>query len=112
MRKERPDDIDPGHLKFIINHVFLPPKLPQQSDEGTGAKNATFLKLIRHVAEVYHQNMTGSENLQWVPIVQMLNTLCLLENGSSLPAEAFLDAVARMTTGGNYICRPIYWNAY
>lgn len=101
-------DIGPDNLKFIINHVFLPPKLPQAMEEHTETKNSALLKLLQRVAETYHRNTTGSEKLQWNPIIQMLTTLCSLENGSSLPAQSFRDAVVRMRTGGKSVCTPIY----
>lgn len=101
-------DIGPDNLEFIINHVFLPPKLPQATETHTETKNSTLLKLLQHVAETYYQNTTGSESLQWTPIIQMLTTLCSLENGSSLPTELFRNAMVRMKTGGKYIYRPIY----
>lgn len=106
------DDIVPEYLEFIINHVFLLPQLPQEEEENTGEKNSALLKLVRRVAETYHQNTADPENSQWVPIVQMLTTLCVLENGSSLPAQAFRDAIVGMKAGGNYAQRPINWSGY
>lgn len=104
-------DVGSEELEYIINHVFLPPKLPQKAEDYTDAKNSTLLKLLQHVAETYLQNGTDSERLQWALIIRMLTNLRSLENGSSLPNKEFRDAIVGMKTGGNYTCRPICWDA-
>lgn len=101
-------DLDSETLEYIINHVFLPPKLPQKAEDHTDAKNSTLLKILQYIAETYLQNGTDSERSQWTLIIRMLTSLRSLENGSSLPIKEFCDVVVGMKTGGNYTCRPRY----
>ncbi|KAK7053180.1 hypothetical protein VNI00_003799 [Paramarasmius palmivorus] len=69
---------DSHHLPYVINHVFLPPKLPQHSDES--AENYTGLcRTILHCAEEYSRNVANNERVRWSSIVRMLKRLCFLE---------------------------------
>lgn len=104
MRNVPLDDIAQETLEFIINHVFLPPKLPQKADEGTGGGNAMLLKLIQHAAETYTRRIT-METL-WKPVVEMLKNLCELESSDSHSASTFSNAVRSMKTGGS--CTPAF----
>jgi hypothetical protein len=42
---------DPKALDFMINHVFLPPQLPQEDDSGAGYLNTTIRVFRDSVAQ-------------------------------------------------------------
>ncbi|KAF8459799.1 hypothetical protein BDZ91DRAFT_851880 [Kalaharituber pfeilii] len=99
-------DIELESLTFIINHIFLPPKLPQKADADPGEHNSVLLKLCLVVAEEYQSRSLdpqgrGSWELHemWVPAVKMLGNFSRLDNQNSLDAHAFRRAVKDMRTG-------------
>lgn len=103
-------DIEPASLTFIINHLFLPPKLPQRAESEVGDHNTALLDLCVHVAEAYLEQIESwigpsvdeSWELQdmWGPVVKMLKNFQSLENHNSLDAEAFKKKVRGMKPDG------------
>jgi hypothetical protein len=98
-------DFDPHNLPYIINHVFLPPKLPQKADDDVFEGSSSLLKTILHVANNYHEKLIFSteagECAQWMSAVQMLATMRELESTNS-PSNVFSKAVMRMKAGGMF----------
>ncbi|KAF8244797.1 hypothetical protein K440DRAFT_665544 [Wilcoxina mikolae CBS 423.85] len=96
------DDIEQYNLTYIINHVFLPPKLPQQSDNDAEDGNISLLKTVLQAAEAYRNRMvfstSATDDRQWKSVIQMLTTMCALESTNS-PSGAFRRAVIHMRTG-------------
>ena len=103
-------DIEPASLTFIINHLFLPPKLPQQVDSGVAGHNSALLKVCVHVAESFQHKIesvdgfSSEESLRmqekWEPVVRMLKNFASLENYNSLDAKAFKKKLLVMRTDG------------
>ncbi|KAI3609463.1 hypothetical protein WG66_001304, partial [Moniliophthora roreri] len=66
---------DSNLLSYIINHVFLPPKLPQSCDES--AENyAGLCRVILRCAQEYREKVPEEERPRWDPVVKMLDNLC------------------------------------
>ena len=103
-------DIESTSLAFIINHLFLPPKLPQQADSDVAGNNSALLKVCVHVAESYQheiESLDGSGSKKssemkdkWEPVARMLRNFASLENYNSLDADAFKQMVLAMKTDG------------
>jgi hypothetical protein len=95
-------------LPYIINHVFLPPKLPQQSDNDVQDGNISLLKTVLQAAQSYRDELvfstSATDDMQWKSVIQMLTTMYELENTSS-PSSAFRKAVLHMRAGGTYDLR-------
>jgi hypothetical protein len=96
-------DIGMDSLSFIINHVFLPPKLPQEAEADLGERNPTLLRVVRDIAKSYHERRGHDRDDQWTPAVKMLTTLGQLENNNSLDPTAFRKSVRHMESGGRLI---------
>ncbi|KAI5846642.1 hypothetical protein DFP73DRAFT_546547 [Morchella snyderi] len=86
-------------LSYIINHVFLPPKLPQEAETDVGERNSALLKVVRDIAEYYCERKGHDINEQWAPAVKMLTTLGKFDNNGSFNAEAFRKSVRYMESG-------------
>lgn len=93
------DEISPDYFDFVINHVFLPPKLPQRAEEFTGEKNFVLLQLLQHASDLYARYLPRSDSA-WPAVVKMLEHFGMLENINSLPAHEFTKAVREMKDGG------------
>lgn len=65
-------DISRDEATFLINHLFLPPKLPNESDEEKGA--AKLLDLLAIVAREYGRRLDAAAELEWRPIAQSMAT--------------------------------------
>ncbi|KAI5806049.1 hypothetical protein EDC01DRAFT_638496 [Geopyxis carbonaria] len=84
------DEIPLAHLEFIINHVFLPPRLPSTSDENSRFSNAALLKAVHAGIKDYKVYGETPENHREVTTcVEMLSTMCELETGDTLDVAAF-----------------------
>lgn len=93
------DDIPPDTLDFIINHVFLPPKLPQFADPLPDEKNADLLKILLLTAEMY-TNETDLAASPWPKVAKMLHAFETSERSPS--AETFSFSICEMLDGGEY----------
>lgn len=89
-------------LDYIINHVFLPPQLPQSGDDLSGENNSSLLKLLHFTAFQYSRQFTGSAfaDSPWPRTVKMLRHFERFENTDSFSANTFTDAIYGMIDGG------------
>ena len=87
------------YLDYIINHVFLPLKLPQKSDESAD-NYAALCRVIAQCSEQYRERVPDHEKPIWDPIVKMLNTLCALEADDGLTKGKVWNHILQMNVGG------------
>ncbi|KAF8454797.1 hypothetical protein BGX38DRAFT_1171611 [Terfezia claveryi] len=92
-------EIEADSLTFIINHVFLPPKLPQKSEVDAGEHNSALLRLCVRAAEDYKQFVSWEVQEAWEPAFKMLENFSRLDNANALDASAFKRAVLGMKPG-------------
>ncbi|KAK7040132.1 hypothetical protein VNI00_009938 [Paramarasmius palmivorus] len=77
---------DLEQLHYIVNHVFLPPKLPQECDES--AENYSALcRTIFECARKYRRFIAEDEQPLWDTVVKMLEGLCTLETAEGFSQE-------------------------
>ncbi|KAL7275320.1 hypothetical protein RUND412_001745 [Rhizina undulata] len=86
-------------LEYIINHLFLPPKLPQKADEGVGEKEAALLTCVYNAAEAYEHHLAGSAKKQWVSIVNMLSKAKKIQHSGSFSMDRLVSAMVGMSCG-------------
>lgn len=92
--------ISPKNLEFIINHVFLPPKLPDKADENFEEKDSALLGVVLGTAKAYQKQLPGPYP-RWNSCVRMLSTMSDLQNGKSLAKAKLSNAIRNMGAGGN-----------
>ncbi|KAG6871721.1 hypothetical protein C0995_000804, partial [Termitomyces sp. Mi166 len=78
-------------LEYIINHVCLPPRLPQ-SDDSSMENDLSLLDFVISNAKVFAGSMS-SDALDWGPIIQMLETLRNLYSASALDKRTLVVPV-------------------
>jgi len=96
-------DIEADSLTFIINHVFLPPKLPQRSEVDAGEHNSALLRLCIRAAEDYQRYVSWEVQEVWEPALKMLVNFSRLENSNALDAGTFKKTVLDMKPGGGFV---------
>lgn len=100
--------MDPDHLGFIINHVFMPPELPQQADDSMKLADMNFalLNLVHETAAKYQRQLVGAYHQQWTSTVKMLSLMCDLQGSSPLSKSKLVDTIQLMVPGGTIFFHP------
>lgn len=89
-------------LEYVVNHIFLPPKLPQKDDTNEVME----LALARHVYQAavkYSQLLPQQGIMKWSYIVKALGKLCLLHERSLLSENVIQKSLFEMKSGGKAI---------
>ncbi|KAG5729437.1 hypothetical protein E4T56_gene6157, partial [Termitomyces sp. T112] len=84
-------------LDYILNHVFLPPRLPQ-SDDSSMENDLAICDLVIRNAQVFSTSLS-SDVLCWGPIIRMLINLESIYSVTSLDKQALKGLVSRLTNG-------------
>lgn len=87
-------------LDYIINHVFLPPKLPHQDDSSVENTNA-LIEMVLAATELLQDHLPEQEHSEWIPCIKMMrNMLELKDECGKLIAEKVETALKEMSHGG------------
>ncbi|CAG8984161.1 hypothetical protein HYALB_00008163 [Hymenoscyphus albidus] len=83
-----------GTLEYVINHVFLPPQLPQTND--TDPQNeAGLTKLFHDTLTEFIDLLPGEDQNDWIPSSEMLKVL-IEEDGSESPLRNLVQQLDDM----------------
>jgi len=96
------DEIPPHCFDFIVNHVFLPPQLPQHAEDYTDESTSALLRLLHRCSDAYIRQLATSsfQDSPWPAAVKMLQLFIKLETSNAFSAQAFASAVTGMDHGG------------
>ena len=67
----KPPSIDQSSLKYIINHVFLPLKLPQGNDYSL-ENDSALSQVVADAALDFMDQLPSDKQLSWMSTVKML----------------------------------------
>lgn len=76
-------DEDLNKLHYAVNHVFLPPKLPQE-DDLTTAREHGLCSIVHLAAETYGKYLPFTQKAAWERIVKMLKNVRDSQDTSTL----------------------------
>jgi hypothetical protein len=97
------DNLDSDILRSVIDHVFMPPKLPQQApDEETERKtNVALCDSLIEAAQDFLQIIPSSDSPLWKHMIKMIQ---LARSAANTPLKmADLQyALSSMALGGTY----------
>lgn len=108
-------DIDPNILRSVIEHVFMPPKLPQVGQDHGAARelNVAMCDILIEAAQNFLQNLPYSQRPQWGHMIKMME---LVRRAAKFPLgiAAVQRTLSDMTDGGASVhtviltsdCRP------
>jgi hypothetical protein len=98
-----PDNLDPDILRSVIEHVFMPPKLPQWGpDEETEQKtNVALCDSLIEAAQDFLQIIPSSQSPLWKHMIKMIQ---LARRAAKVPLKTadLQHALSDMTLGGTY----------
>ncbi|KAF8259222.1 hypothetical protein EI94DRAFT_1813682 [Lactarius quietus] len=79
-----PTDIDSDVLLSVVEHVFLPPKLPQESpgEDAERESNVVLCHILIHAATAFLQYLSPSQELVWA---RMLKMMAFIDRAASAP---------------------------
>ena len=87
-------------LNYIINHVFLPPKLPQK-DDSDNLMNVALIEKVINALKSFKDHVPEQEGPGWNSCIKMANHMIELRNHSGeLVAGKVEIALKQMVNGG------------
>jgi len=95
-------NLSPKALHFIVTHVSLPPKLPQQSDKSSSDEHS-LCKLIHHCAVTYEKLLPQIKQAKWGQIVRLLENIMKLHVSNVFSPDEIQRSMAYMQTGGRQL---------
>ena len=84
-------------ILYILNHVFLPPKLPQEDDTKTDCDIA-LCRLVYDASVDFADFLSKPQQQQWSTVIQMLATL--LKTTQVFDADVLAKNILRLEDGG------------
>lgn len=90
-------------LEFIINHVVLPPKLPQKADDPQTSRAAEpdLLQLLSSTIDSYCRDLPeGTASTPWDLIKTMLSRCSAVVSAQSLSTEILMHLFAELKPEG------------
>ena len=87
-------------LNYIINHVFLPPKLPQK-DDGDATKSVALIEEVLAALKLFQAHVSEQEKSIWTSCLKMVgNMIHLRDHSGGLVAEEVETMLREMMDGG------------
>jgi len=83
---------------YALNHVFLPPKLPQEEDHGPDRDVALCRFIYEACQEFLEVLPSQDQQRKWSTVVQMLKNL--LESTQVLNRDVLIADILRLENGG------------
>jgi len=100
-------DIDSGVLLSVVNHVFLPPKLPQEAptEEAERAGNVALCYVLCHVliqaARAFSQDLSPLRQSLWARMIKMMRNIHWAVKSSLVQAE-LQGVLSDLAMGGGF----------
>ncbi|KAL8639122.1 MAG: hypothetical protein Q9228_003804 [Teloschistes exilis] len=93
--------MDQASLEYLINHLCLPPKLPQlaESDSTTAAAEKCLLDLVVSSLQAYQQQCPPESRQSWIGIQQMLLLWANTEPCAEMSAKLLAQTMVNMHPG-------------
>ena len=93
-------------LNYIIDHVFLPLKLPQKDDDDA-TKGAALVKEVLKALQLLQAHIPTQERSEWIPCIKMVgNMLQTRDHFGELLVEKVETTLREMVDGGTNMAVP------
>ena len=93
-------DLIENHLDFVVNHVFLPPRLPNGGDGDLWEKELSLLRLVQSLAKQFARQATPESSTQWQPVLTMLQTWIDVNRFGDISKESLDTALKDLQANG------------
>ena len=97
------DNLDGAFLVFVINHLFLPPALPNESDR-TPEHEASLIRIFKDCAETFAHHFEPQSNSRcaWDVITRMFAATALLHDRGTVEEDQLEKQIGDMGVGGEH----------
>ena len=85
-------------LQILINHIALPPQLPQTEEPDPCRINSNLVKLLQDVARTFDLRTCAA----WASVSKMLSALDKTEQAKALNDESLRADLEALNAGGEY----------
>jgi hypothetical protein len=82
----------------LINHIALPPQLPQSEDSNPSVINSNLLQLLQDVTKTFDHRTCGA----WTFVSRMLSALDKTEQAKTLRDDLLGGSLTALKPGGKY----------
>lgn len=89
----------PEALSFMVNHIILPPKLPQEDDSDSTCELA-LVQFVRNQALAFQVNVPANYQMCWRRIVKMLDTWIKVNDFGSISKDVLVRAIYTLGSEG------------
>jgi hypothetical protein len=97
-------NLENAELHYILDSVFLPPKLPQEDEENRRQKDCALLELVTSVtarfATIEALSMDEKSTECWRRIQIMLQSMSFLHSSDSLSKQDLTYSLLQMKQNG------------
>jgi Family of unknown function (DUF6606) len=93
-------------INYIVNHLFLPPKLPQEEDVNFQSQNALLSHVVESAAAFYRAandaTADGDVCRYWSILHKMLSSMQTVRQGAYIDLQIFQRTVEDMCVNGTF----------
>lgn len=90
-------------LNYIIDHVFLPSKLPQK-DDSNATKGASLAEEVLTALRLLQDHISTQECSEWIPCIKMVNNMLQVrDHYGGLVARKVEITLRGMVDGGRNV---------
>jgi hypothetical protein len=99
MANTNPEPPSLEDLLYVLNHVFLPPKLPQKDDNDTDTdRDVVLCHLVSSASREFATFLPQPQQKKWSIVTEMLKNL--LESTGLLDIDVLVTKIAHLEDGG------------
>ncbi|KAJ7221929.1 hypothetical protein C8J57DRAFT_1593667, partial [Mycena rebaudengoi] len=96
------------NIDYIINHLFLPPKLPQAHDDPDSSKQQALAQHLSNCAAIFcdhlsREDVESSVQAHWKDLKKMLSGFARIHEGAGMSPEHLAAAINKMNSKGEYV---------
>ncbi|KAH8997170.1 hypothetical protein EDB86DRAFT_3076760 [Lactarius hatsudake] len=97
-------DINPDVLRSVVEHVFLPPKPPQEAPAGEAEvrTNVALCHILIHAAAAFHRYLPSSKEPVWTRMQKMMGSIYRTARAPLVEAE-LEGALADLAVGDVFV---------
>jgi hypothetical protein len=94
-------DIDSDTLLSVVEHVFLPPKLPQEAptEEAERQMNVALCHILIHAARAFFKGLSPVQHPLWNRMIKMMGSIYQTASVPMVEAE-LVDTLSDLVIGG------------
>ncbi|KAJ7221940.1 hypothetical protein C8J57DRAFT_1593700 [Mycena rebaudengoi] len=100
--------MDRENIDYMINHLFLPPKLPQEHDDPDSSKQRALAQHLSNCATIFYdrlrrEDVESSVRAHWKNLKKMLSRFARIHEVAGMSPEHLAAAINKMNSKGEYV---------